>query len=164
MRDHLPELAGSIANIDEVREIERRTDPDGAVCIINEWCVRQQLPAALSAMLKVDKFSWLDRNRWDQSSGTCYWSIEPSTFGEHIACRGETGFASAMGGRGTRLTFAGELDIKPGLLGTLGSVAPMLSGFVESIVTTIIPRNLRAVAEAATEFKPQSHGQPIKAP
>jgi hypothetical protein len=62
-----------------------------------------------------------------------------------------------MGTRGARITFAGELDIKPSLLSALGTVAPMLSGFVESIVTTIIPRNLRAVAEAASEFR-QSDG------
>ena len=48
--------------------------------------------------------------------------------------------------------------------GSGAPVAPMLSGFVESIVTTIIPRNLRAVAEAAAEFKPHISGQPIKAP
>ena len=154
IRDHLPQFAANVADIDEIREIERRIDPDGAVCIVNQWRVRQQLPAALSPVLKVDRFTWLDRNRWDQSSGTCHWSIEPAVFGEHIACRGETGFAPAMGGRGTRVTFAGELDINPGLLGTLGSFAPMLSGFIESIVTTLIPRNLRAVAEAAAEFHP----------
>lgn len=154
MRDHLPDFAGNIADIDRICEIERTIDPDGAVCIVNQWCVRQQLPAALSTMLKIDSFGWIDRNRWDESSGVCRWSIEPGGFGEHITCSGETGFVPAMGSRGTRVTFAGELDIKPSLLGALGPVAPMLSGFVESIVTTIIPRNLRAVAEAAAAFHP----------
>jgi hypothetical protein len=109
-------------------------------------------------MLKIDSVSWIDRNRWDGSTGICHWSIEPGAFGEHIACRGETGFAPAMGARGSRITFAGELDIKPGLLGALGPVTPMLSGFVESIVTTIIPRNLRAVAEAAAKFGQSDSG------
>ena len=153
MRDYLPDFAGNIADIDDIREIERRVDPYGAVCIVNEWSVRQRLPEALSAMLKIDRFTWIDRNRWDESRGVCGWSIEPGVFGEHIACCGETGFAPAMGGRGARVTFTGELDIKPSLLGTMGPVAPMLSGFVESIVTTIIPHNLRAVAEAAAEFR-----------
>jgi hypothetical protein len=31
-------------------------------------------------------------------------------------------------------------------------VEALLSGFLESIVTTIIPRNLRAVVEAAARF------------
>ena len=58
-----------------------------------------------------------------------------------------------MAGRGTRVTFAGELDLKPGLLGSLAGIEPMVSGFIESIVTTIIPRNLRAVVEAAAAFE-----------
>jgi hypothetical protein len=158
MRDHLPEFAGNIADIEEIREIERRTDPDGAICVVNQWSVRQQLPATLSHMLNFDRFTWLDRNRWDLSRSACHWSIEPSAFGEHITCRGETGFAPAMGGQGTRITFVGELDISPSLLGTLTSVAPMLPGIVESIATTVIPRNLRAVAEAAAEYHPDHCG------
>jgi hypothetical protein len=159
MRDHLPEFAGKIADVDRVREIERRVEPDGAVSIVNEWWARQRLPTALSAMLKIDRFGWIDRNRWDGASGICRWTIEPCAFSEHIACRGETGFAPAMGARGARVTFVGELDIKPSLLGALSPAAPMLSGFVESIVTTIIPRNLRAVAEAAAGFGQSDSGK-----
>ena len=51
------------------------------------------------------------------------------------------------------LSRAGEIDIKPGLLGALGSMESMVTGFVEAIVTTIIPRNLRAVVEAAAAFE-----------
>jgi hypothetical protein len=158
MRDHLQDFAGNIADIEDIREIERTIDPDGSVRIVNRWRVRQQLPGALSAVLRIDRFGWIDRNRWDGASGICSWTIEPDAIGEHIACSGETRFAAAMGGRGTRVTFEGELDIKPSLLGSLGSVAPMLSGLVESIVTTVIPRNLRAVAEAAAAFHRRDAG------
>jgi hypothetical protein len=152
MRDHLQEFAGNIADIEDIREIERTVDADGAVRIVNEWYARQQLPGALRAVLRSERLGWIDRNRWDESSGICSWTIEPGEIGEHIACSGETRFADAMGGRGTRISFEGELDIKPSLLGSLGPVAPMLSGVVESVVTTIVPRNLRAVAEAAAAF------------
>ncbi len=57
-----------------------------------------------------------------------------------------------MGGRGTRVTFSGELDVKPGLVDALGSVGPMVIGSIEPAVSTIVPRNLRAVAEAAAAF------------
>jgi hypothetical protein len=57
-----------------------------------------------------------------------------------------------MGGRGTRITFAGELDLKPGPLAGLRALEQAATSFVESIVTTIIPRNLRAMAEAAADF------------
>jgi hypothetical protein len=152
MRDHLPEFAEHIADIESIRQLERVIDVDNAVCVVNEWSIQRNLPAALSTMLKTDRFAWIDRNRWDEASRTCSWTIEPSVLNEHITCSGETSFADAMGGRGTRVTLAGELDIKPGLLGALGSTGPMVSGLIESIATTIIPRNLRAVVEAAAEF------------
>jgi hypothetical protein len=69
-----------------------------------------------------------------------------------------------MGNRGTRITFAGELDIKPALLAAVGFVGPMMAGFVESVVTTMIPRNMRAVAEAAAEFGARDRDYPINAP
>ncbi len=51
-------------------------------------------------------------------------------------------------------SFEGALDLKPGLLGRLpGGIEKLLSGFLESIVTTVIPRNLRGVVEAAAAFE-----------
>jgi hypothetical protein len=154
MRDHLVDFAGSIADIEEIRQIERTAGSDGIVHIVNEWRVRQQIPAEIRSMLKIAEVGWIDRNRWNAGTGTCSWTIEPSFLGDYIACSGETTFTEAMAGRGTRVAFAGELDLKPGLLGSLGSMEPMVSGFVEAIVTTIIPRNLRAVVEAAAAFEP----------
>ena len=58
-----------------------------------------------------------------------------------------------MAGKERRVTFEGELDLKPGMLGSLGSVETMLSGFLRSIVTTKIPRNLRGVVEAAARIR-----------
>jgi hypothetical protein len=154
MRDHLVEFAGNIADIQEIRQIERTVDSNDMVHIVNEWRMSQQIPAAIRPMLKTGEVVWIDRNTWNVETGTCSWTIEPSSFGDYITCSGETTFAEAMAGRGTRVAFAGELDVKPGLLGSLGSMGPMVSGLLESIVTTIIPRNLRAVVEAAAAFEP----------
>jgi hypothetical protein len=164
MRDHLVEFGEYIADIESIRQIERTIDADGKICIVNEWTVQRALPAALITMLKVDKFSWIDRNKWDEANKVCSWTIQPAVFGEHIACSGETQFTAAMGNLGTRITFVGELEIKPALLAAVGSVGPMMSGFVESIVTTMIPRNMRAVAEAAAEFGGRDRDYPINAP
>jgi hypothetical protein len=153
MRDHLVEFSGSIADIEGIRQLERTSGPDGMVHIVNEWRMRQQIPAAIRSMLKIGELVWIDRNSWNAATGICSWTIEPSFLGEYITCSGETTFTTAMAGRGARVTFTGELDLKPGLLGSLGSIEPMVSGFLESIVTTIIPRNLRAVVEAAAAFE-----------
>lgn len=153
MRDHLVDFAAHIADIEEIRQIERTTDTDGQVHIVNEWHVRQQVPAVLRPILKTTELSWIDRNTWDARDAVCTWVIEPRFLTEHIACSGTTSFASAIGGQGTRVRFAGEFDLKAGLMGSLGSIESLLSGFLESIVTIIIPRNLRAVVEAAAAFK-----------
>jgi len=153
MRDHLVDFAGCIADIEEIRQLERIEEPGGTVRIVNEWHVRQQVPPMIRSILKISELAWIDRNRWDADACTCSWSIEPRFLAEYISCHGQTSFAPAMGGQGTRVTFAGELDLKPGWLSAMGGVETMVSGFVESIVTTIIPRNLRAVVEAAAAFE-----------
>jgi hypothetical protein len=153
MRDHMEDFAGNIADIESIRQIERTTDANNIVHIVNEWRVRQQVPAMLRSILKASELSWIDRNIWDATSHACAWAIEPNFLTDHIACAGTTSFSPAMGGQGTRVTFEGEFDLKPGALGKLSSLESVLSGFLESIVTTIIPRNLRAVVEAAAAFK-----------
>lgn len=153
MRDHMPDFAGQIADIEELRELERTIAADGMVRIVNHWRVKQQVPAVMRAILKASELSWIDRATWDADAFTCDWAIEPNFLTEHIACSGRTSFADAMAGQGTRVTFEGALDLKPGLLGSLGSLEKVLSGFLEFIVTTIIPRNLRAVVEAAAQYR-----------
>lgn len=153
MRDHMVDFAGNIADIKSIRQIERTTDSNSTVHVINEWRVRQQVPTMLRSILKASELSWIDHNTWDAQAHTCTWAIEPNFLTEHIACSGTTSFAPAMGGQGTRVTFEGEFDLKPGALGNLRGMESLLSGFLESIVTTIIPRNLRAVVEAAATFR-----------
>ncbi len=158
MRDHLVDFAANIGDIQEIRLIERKTGSDGIVQVVNEWRMHQRSQAMICSMLKIEQLSWIDRNSWNPATDTCSWSIEPSFLTDFITCSGETAFSDAMAGRGTRIAFAGALDLKPGLLGSLGSMEPTLSGLLEAIVTTIIPRNLRAVAEAAAAFEPPLNG------
>jgi hypothetical protein len=156
MRDHLIAFSGRIADIEEIRQIERTVDGDGVVHMVNEWRVRRQLPAVIRSVLKTNELSWLDRNTWDARTYTCTWAIEPNFLSEHITCSGQTVFTAAMAGRGTRVMFEGGLDLKTGMLGgAFGGVDKLLSGFLESIVTTVIPSNLRAVVETAAEFELQ---------
>jgi hypothetical protein len=154
MRDHLVDFAPHIADIEEIRQLDRHIDADGTVHIVNHWRVRHQMPPMIRAMLKTGELSWIDRNTWDATTFTCSWTIEPTFLTEHIACAGHTVFASAMAGQGARVTFEGGLDLKPGLLGgSLGGVEKLMSGFLESIISTVIPRNLRGVVEAAAAFE-----------
>jgi hypothetical protein len=154
MRDHLVDISPHIADIEEIRQLDRSIDADGRVYIVNHWRVRHQVPPVIRSILKTSELSWIDRNTWNASTFTCSWTIEPNFLTECIACGGRTIFASAMAGQGARVTFEGGLDLKPGLLGnSLGGIEKLMSGFLESIVTTVIPRNLRSVVEAAAVFE-----------
>jgi hypothetical protein len=157
MRDHLVDFAGQIADIKSIRQIERTATANGVVHIVNEWCVQQQVPALIRPIVKTSELSWIDRNTWDANTHICSWTIEPQFLTEHISCSGQTGFTAAMAGQGTRVTFEGGLDLKPGLLGgAFTGAETLLAGFLESIVTTVIPHNLRSIVEAAATFTPRT--------
>jgi hypothetical protein len=154
MRDHLINIAPHIADIEEIRQLDRSVDVDGIVHIVNYWRVRHQVPPVIRSILKTDEVSWIDRNTWDASTFTCSWTIEPNFLTDYIDCAGHTVFAPAMAGRGARVTFEGGFDLRPGVLGnSLGGIEKLMSAFLESIVTTIIPHNLRGIVEAAAAFE-----------
>jgi hypothetical protein len=157
MRDRLPEFAPRIPDIASVTQTERDAVDGGSVRIVNEWRIRLPVPAAVRSIIGADEIGWIDRNTWDERTRTCSWTIEPFFLAEYIACDGRTVFEPAMGGRGARISLEGTLDLKPGFLGRLAGAAERpITGFLESAVTTVIPKNLRAVVEAAAAFSAES--------
>ena len=153
MRDRLPELAAALDDIESIVVVEREALRPGSVRLVNKWQSRQRIPAGFRDRLGTADLSWLDRNLWDDASHCCTWVIEPTVLTDHIRCEGSTRYEPAMGGRGTRVTFTGTFDLAPGALGTFtGSLQKPVSAFVESIATTVIPRNVRKVIEAASRL------------
>ena len=114
----------------------------------------------LRTALKADAIGWTDRNVWNARERVCRWSIEPWLLRGGIGCSGETRYEAAIGGRGTRITFEGRFELSPGALsGIAGALAGPITPFVESIVSNLIPRNLRKVIEAAART-PQPSSTP----
>jgi hypothetical protein len=152
VRDRLPELAPLLEDIERITPLEREACA-GGWRLVNEWCSRQRVPTLLQSRLGAAAVSWIDRNEWEDGTHLCRWSIEPSLLSEHIRCAGTTRYEPAMGGRGTRVTFAGDFELGAGALaGLAGPLERPLAAFVESIVTILIPKNLRKVMEAAARF------------
>jgi hypothetical protein len=168
MRDRLPEIAGKMEDLDSIVVLERSTEPDGRLRLTNRWNARQQIPALLQGALGAKAVNWLDRAVWDDALRQCTWSIEPSVLAGHIECGGTTRYEPAMAGRGTRVTFEGYFTLKAGFLeGLPGAFEPAIAGFAETIVSSVIPRNLsRAVAGAgeliAAENAAANQPQPSK--
>jgi hypothetical protein len=150
VRDRLPEIARDMDDIESIELLEKVERADGSLTLVNRWHARHKIPAILQRRLGAATVSWIDRAQWLSSQRRCCWTIEPSLLEGYIVCSGSTTFETAMTGRGTRVTFDGTFDLKPGFLGgASATLEPLISSFVESVVSTIIPRNLaRAIAGA----------------
>ncbi|MET0180169.1 MAG: hypothetical protein ABW194_06755 [Novosphingobium sp.] len=152
MRDRLPELVATLSDIEKVDPLERR-DEDDALLVVNRWHARQTIPKLLQQRLGRSRIDWLDTARWIEPRQVCTWEIAPSLGDGALTCAGETTFEPAMGGRGTRARFAGRLDIAPDYLaGVAGSFHGPVRALVETIATTLIPANFRAMAEQAAKL------------
>ncbi|MGA8495603.1 MAG: hypothetical protein WB764_08985 [Xanthobacteraceae bacterium] len=153
MRDHLPEVASRLPEIESVTETERIVGEDGKTHIVNEWLARYPIPAGLSSFIKRGELGWTDRNSWDDGAQVCAWAIFPYLFTEYIHCEGRTVFEPAMAGQGARITLEGKLELKAGFLGIATAAEKLAVPFLEAVVTSAIPRSLRATLEAAAAFE-----------
>lgn len=150
LRDQMPALADSLDDIERVTVVERRQAAGGRVRLVNEWCAKPQLPIPLKPVIGSDSFIWLDHAEWIEAEKRCAWRIEPRFLPGRIQCHGSTQYAPAMGGRGARITFEGELDVTPGpKAGAVRLLEQSIMPIVESVVTVMIPRNFRRIVEAA---------------
>lgn len=164
VRDLMSKVAPSLEHVERIDMVRRIETPDGGIALVNEWRVNPTLPPALGKVVTKDKLGWLDHAEWEADLSACRWRIEPYFMGEAIDCRGVTRFEPAMGGRGTRAQFEGQLDIDPSALLSvpLAWRAPASSA-VEMLIGTIIPRNFRKTVEAIGELLEQG-GQPTSTP
>jgi len=150
LRDRLPEIAASLDDLESIEVLERKAEADNRLLLLNRWSAKQQIPHLLRDKLGVSSIYWLDRALWDDSTHVCSWSIEPSVMPDHIECRGVTTYSPAMAGRGTKVSFEGYFTLKPGFLDGLPAVLePVLSGFVETLVSSLIPHNLSRAVDSA---------------
>lgn len=151
VRDLICEIGPSLENVEQIATVSRVERPDGSTALVNEWRVNPALPAALDGIVTRDMLGWLDHAEWTSDLTECDWRVEPFFMGEAIRCRGATRFEPAMGGRGTRAVFEGQLDIDPSALASLQPAwrAPA-SLAVEFMIGTLIPRNFRKTVEAVS--------------
>jgi hypothetical protein len=149
MRDELPQLAAHLEDIESITTTER-TEAPGVVSLVNIWRAKPKLPEFLARYVDATKFAWTDRALWDEATKTCIWRIEPHVFGSYFESHGETRFEPAMGGRGTRITFSGEAEIKIGNVGD--GVRKVLEDTLfkgaMSFAQGIIAKNFRKMADA----------------
>ena len=146
LRDELPHIASRLDDISAVT-LQHREDRGDEVEVVSLWEAAPQLPSLIAGRIPAGALSWIDTATWISSQQQCRWEIVPGYFEGAVVCRGETRFEAAMGGRGTRLTFSG--DIQTGDLRHINGLltGPVLKG-VQAIVSQLIPANFRKLAKA----------------
>jgi hypothetical protein len=149
IRDHMPELAGMLDDIDRITVVSREQLAKGRLRLVNEWRAKPRLPISIETVTGTDAFVWLDHAEWNESEHRCQWRIEPQFLDGRIHCHGATVYETAMGGRGSRVTFEGELELTAPRSGASSLLERSVVPIVESIVTVMIPKNFRKIVEVA---------------
>jgi len=149
IRDRLPELAPTLDDVASITVVERRALDESTLHLVNEWRVKFRIPAVLASVVSPEMLGWVDRADWHKPTHVCSWAIEPFFLPEAVRCSGTTAYEPAIGGRGTRITFAGTLAVDPACFGPIAaSLGVPISSALESVVTTLIPKNFRKTIDA----------------
>ena len=153
IRDRLSELVPLLDDIEKITVVERKEEMDGTVRLVNLWKANPKIPAMLASVVKPSMLAWTDRAEWNPRTYQCKWRIEPQFFPDRTRCTGITSYETAMGGRGTRITFEGSLDVAAhSLAGVPSFLESTISKGIESFVTTLIPKNFRKLTDAMGIF------------
>ena len=153
VRDRLADVAPLLDDVESITVVERRETPDGVVHLVNLWKAKAQIPSALAKMVPPSSLAWIDRAEWQPHSRECHWRIEPRFFADRLRCSGVTRYEPALGGRGTRTTFTGTLDLDlHGVRGVAGFLEGAARRAAESFATTLVPRNFRKLIDALAVF------------
>jgi len=149
VRDRLDELVPYMDDIQSVAVQNKADMPDGIKEITNIWKADIQLPAILNSVIDSSMLSWTDRAQWQSDQTLCHWEIEPHFFPERTRCTGFTRYEPAIGGRGTRITFEGQLDVSTqSISGMPTFIEGRAATAIESLVTTLIPKNFCKITSA----------------
>lgn len=149
MRDHFPEIAEQMEEVEQIRMQEHRAVSNHSIRTVYIWTTKPAVPSFVENFLRPEMLSWTDTAHWDEARHQCSWRIFSHYFREGMDCEGETSFEPALGGRGSRLTFTGGVRWKEGALSGLGGLA---SKSLEPVLNQLVTSNFRKIGGAVEQF------------
>jgi hypothetical protein len=153
IRDRMPEMASLMDDIESITVMDRREEADGTVFLVNRWKANPKIPSMLNSFIDPSMLAWTDRAQWKPALHECIWNIETQFFSDGLKCAGSTRYEPAMGGRGTRITFAGDFNvIGDRIKGIPTFMEGTISKTIESFATSLIPKNFLKLSKAVGEF------------
>lgn len=144
LRDHLPELAAYLPNIEYIEVKERGEPAPGETKLLNLWkAAKTEVPTVARAFLDPAKLSWLDRAHWREADWSNAWDMEVSFMKDRVVCRGRTTY-HVRDERTTEVRIDGVLELN--LSGLLpGFLAKKAAPVVESFIIGLIKPNFEKV-------------------
>ena len=150
-RDHMPDLAEFMPNIDAITVESRKENDDGSVELVNRWTsANTEIPAAARSLIDTSNIYWLDHAHWKPGETRCTWRLEMGFMTDRIHCSGTTAY-TAVSESQTAMRIEGELnlDLKglvPRLM--LGAVTKGIERFVGKLVQP----NFQKTSDALTAY------------
>lgn len=156
-RDHLPELAAYLHDIESI-VVDERTEEGSVTSLVNQWKAKgSDIPAAVRSFIKPDMLRWTDYARWDEDKWVCSWKIVLGFLPDAIHCTGTTSFAEA--GERTTVTVAGDIRVDASKIpGVPRFAAGKIGGAVEKFVVNTIKPNLSKTNEGVTAYLRDHNG------
>lgn len=148
MQNSLPVIAGRVDDIEEIIALERGLSDNGQERVVHLWKAAPPLPDFLKNLVQPDMLAWTDSAEWDADRRSCRWVIESHYFKEKMSCSGLTLYQPALGGKGCRLSFEGELRWQA----NAGMANSMMTQGMETVLSALIPANFRKLAAAVEQF------------
>ena len=160
MCDQFPQIGDLIDEIDYIRREDLRQLENGDIETVHIWKSSPDLPAMVKKFIQPDMLSWTDTALWKSREFVCEWKIDSHYFQKGLKCSGRTVFEPAIGGRGCRLTFAGDLHWEGGgLPAGMGLLGDFISKGLEPLMGQLLPGNFRKITQAVeTLIAAQSQG------
>jgi hypothetical protein len=148
MRDDLPKLVDLLEDIESIN-VELYGKKEDVCKVVNIWKASPRFSRSIATNLDSNIFVWTDHAEWNERKLECHWTIESHYFRDRVHCSGLNKFGSAMGGRGTRVTFSGEFELKDQSLPLASRfLEESISKSIENVLRNVISKNFRKTVEA----------------
>lgn len=150
MRDHLPELATYLPNIDSIEVKERKLEGD-VLHLVNQWNpANTEIPTVAQSFVDVEKTYWLDYATWTGEEKSCSWRLEMGFMPNRIKCTGRTYFV-VVDENTTEMRVEGSLNLD------LKGLVPRLflgkaTKGIEAFVGKLVQPNFQKTAQALTDY------------
>ena len=151
MRDHMPDLAPYLPNVDGIEVRERKEPAAGVVELVNFWkAAKTEIPNVARPFVDQSKLNWIDRAKWTQADWNCAWKLEVGFMPERVKCSGQTQYVEDGPGK-TLVRMRGklELDLK-GLLP--GLIARSATPSVEAFIVKMVQPNFEKTIDALVKY------------